>query len=312
MKKTAIRVREDTNRVGITGLERLIEIKRTKGDVVLIPTIDVYLELKPGASADEHPMQDSVNNAIDKASESDLNSIEEFCTRIIEYLLARYPDALGAEVAAEAGYVVMRKTPKTRINTQEMYKILGRALSEDGKIKKMVGVEVTGISSCPCAHEGLLEESKVKLEETFTEDEINKILDALPIASHNQRNVAQLLLEVPTGQEDDIEAEDLIALLEQSMSSRLYEVLKREDEVAVVLDAHANPNFVEDIVRKVLMSIVNRYSKLPDDALVFTRSESFETIHQHNATAERLARLGELRKEGFESSRGPLFTEDPA
>ncbi|MEE9612896.1 MAG: GTP cyclohydrolase, FolE2/MptA family, partial [Desulfatiglandales bacterium] len=109
-----------------------------------------------------------------------------------------------------------------------------------------------------------------------------------------------------------IEAEDLIALLEQSMSSRLYEVLKREDEVAVVLDAHANPNFVEDIVRKVLMSIVNRYSKLPDDALVFTRSESFETIHQHNATAERLARLGELRKEGFESSTGPLFTEDPA
>lgn len=298
MKKTVIKVNKDTNRVGITGLERLVEINRSQGVVVLMPKIDVYLELEPGVEANGHPFQDRVNDAIDKALASDLSSIEEFCTRIIAFLLQGYTDARGAEVAADAGYVVMRRTPKTRLKTQEMYKILGRALSEDGKVRKMVGVEVTGISTCPCAHEGLLEESKIKLEENFTDAEINKILDALPIASHNQRNVAQILLEVSDGHEDEIEAEDLISIIEESMSSRLYEVLKREDEVAVVLDAHSNPNFVEDIVRKILLSIVNRYHDLPDDALVFTRSESFESIHQHNAIAERLARLGELRKEG--------------
>ncbi|MFQ5815337.1 MAG: GTP cyclohydrolase MptA [Candidatus Hydrothermarchaeaceae archaeon] len=300
MKKTNIKVREDTDRVGIIGLERLVEINRSNGVVVLMPKIDVYLELEPGAEADEHPFQDRVNDAIDKALASELGSIEEFCTKIIAFLHQGYPDAKGAEVAAEAGYVVMRRTPKTRLKTQEMYKILGRALKEDGNVRKMVGVEVTGISSCPCAHEGLLEESRTKLAEDFTDAEIIKILNTLPIASHNQRNVAQILLEVPDGHEDDIEAEDLILILEESMSSRLYEVLKREDEVAVVLDAHSNPNFVEDIVRKILMRIVKHYPRLPDAALVFTRSESFESIHQHNAIAERLARLGELRKEGME------------
>ncbi len=299
MKKTAIKSRQDTNRIGAVGLERLVEIKRRKGAVVLIPKIDVYLELEPGVEIDGHPFQGHVNQAIDSAIESELDSIEELCTKIIEFLLREYRDARGAEVAAEAGYVVLRTTPKTGLKTQEMYKILGRALNEDGRVRKMVGVEVTGISTCPCAHEGLLEYSKERLAGNFTDAEIVKILETLPIASHNQRNVSQILLEVPHGHEGEIEAEDLISLLEDSMSSRLYEVLKREDEVAVVLKAHANPNFVEDIVRKVLISIVKRYPSLPEETLVFARSESFESIHQHNAIAERLARLGELREEGL-------------
>lgn len=299
MKKTAIKSRQDTNRIGVVGLERLVEIRRGKGVVVLIPKIDVYLELEPGVEIDGHPFQGQVNDAIDEALEADIRSIEELCTRIIGGLLEKYPMAKGAEVAAEAGYVVLRETPRTKLKTQEMYKILGRALKEDGRIRKIVGVEVTGISTCPCAHEGLLEYSRERLSKNFSDAEISKILEALPVASHNQRNVAQILLEVPEGQEGIVEVEDLISLLEDSMSSRLYEVLKREDEVAVVLTAHANPNFVEDIVRKVLMGIVKRYPGLTDEALVFVRSESFESIHQHNAIAERLARLGELREEGI-------------
>ncbi|MEE8167372.1 MAG: GTP cyclohydrolase, FolE2/MptA family [Candidatus Hydrothermarchaeales archaeon] len=47
--------------------------------------------------------------------------------------------------------------------------------------------------------------------------------------------------------------------------------LKKGDEVAVVLKAHKNPNFVEDVVRKVLMGIVRRYPDLPGDTMVSVR-----------------------------------------
>lgn len=285
------------NRMGILGLERLVEVKRPKGMVVLIPRVDVYLDISSGEAIEEHAFQGNTNHVVDEVLKSEVTSIEELCSRIVALLLGKYPSARGAEVTAEAEYVVVRRTPVSRQKTQEMYKILGRAVSEDGKIRKMVGVEVTGISSCPCAHEGLLEHSRQVLEGSFTGGDIERILKTVPVASHNQRNVAQVFLEVPEGHEGEIEAEDLIVLLEKSMSSQLYEVLKREDEVALVLKAHENPNFVEDVVRKVLIGIVRRYPDLPGDTMVFVRSESFETIHQHNAIAERLARFRDLKKD---------------
>jgi GTP cyclohydrolase-4 len=94
----------------------------------------------------------------------------------------------------------------------------------------------------------------------------------------------------------DIEANDLIDIVEASFSSPTYEILKRDDEAAVVINAHNNPKFVEDVVRDVLKRIVERYAKLPDDVLLTVRSESEESIHKHNAFAERHTLLGDLRK----------------
>jgi GTP cyclohydrolase-4 len=100
-------------------------------------------------------------------------------------------------------------------------------------------------------------------------------------------------MDVPKGLE--IEAEDLIAIVEDSMSSPTFEILKREDEAAVVRNAHENPKFVEEVVRGILASILERYSDFPDDASVMVRSESEESIHKHNAFAERVTNFGELR-----------------
>ena len=71
--------------------------------------------------------------------------------------------------------------------------------------------------------------------------------------------------------------------------------MKRDDEAAVVINAHRNPKFVEDMVRDVLKKIVDEYTELPDDVEVVVKSESEESIHKHNAFAERTATLGELR-----------------
>ncbi len=44
-----------------------------------------------------------------------------------------------------------------------------------------------------------------------------------------------------------------------------------------------------------MKKIVDEYTELPDDVEVVVKSESEESIHKHNAFAERTATLGELR-----------------
>jgi GTP cyclohydrolase-4 len=63
----------------------------------------------------------------------------------------------------------------------------------------------------------------------------------------------------------------------------------------VVINAHSNPKFVEDVVRDILTKVLERYGSLPDEVVVTARSESEESIHKHNAFAERVTTLGELR-----------------
>ena len=76
------------------------------------------------------------------------------------------------------------------------------------------------------------------------------------------------------------------------MSSEIYELMKRPDELAVVAKAHAQPRFVEDCVREMIRRVVEGYPDLPDEAFVMARQENLETIHRHNVVAERYGKLG--------------------
>jgi GTP cyclohydrolase-4 len=81
------------------------------------------------------------------------------------------------------------------------------------------------------------------------------------------------------------------------MSSSVFELLKRSDEAMVVQKAHNNPKFVEDCVRTMAKNVVKDFPLLPNEAIVTIKQINEESIHRHNAFAERLATLGELRKE---------------
>ena len=81
------------------------------------------------------------------------------------------------------------------------------------------------------------------------------------------------------------------------MSSEIYELLKRPDELYVVDKAHRNPRFVEDVVREMLRGVVQAYPDLSDDSFVLARQENYEGIHEHNAFAERFGTMAEIRPE---------------
>ena len=81
------------------------------------------------------------------------------------------------------------------------------------------------------------------------------------------------------------------------MSSEIYELMKRSDEVEVVEKAHRRPRFVEDCVREMVAGAVRTFGELDGESFVSARQENLETIHQHNVAAERHGLLSELRAE---------------
>ena len=261
-------------RVGIKGIKKPIKVRRNGKDVTLLATINLYVDLpasRKGSdlSRNAEVIEEIVDESIRKPSEG----IEYLCERIAEKLLERHEYASCAEVIASSDYFLERETPGGK-KTLEPYKIMGRAFLKRGEEKKIfIGVEVTGMTACPCAMENI----KKTYGEKYT---------------HNQRNIATIIMQ----NDGSIDADDLIFIAENAMSSPTFEILKRSDEMEVVKKAHENPKFVEDVVRDILKQIMGKYDYMDDKTLVVAKSESFESIHKHNAYAERTTTMGELRK----------------
>jgi GTP cyclohydrolase I/GTP cyclohydrolase-4 len=154
------------------------------------------------------------------------------------------------------------------------------------------------MTACPCAQQLVAGRSRERLAaDGFTDEEIARIFEAVPVATHNQRGLGTLHLGLPEDCDADVDAAELLAIVEDSMSSEVYELMKRSDEGAVVEKAHRRPRFVEDCVREAIRGAIERFGGLRDDAFVSSRQENLETIHQHNVVAERAGLLGELRRE---------------
>ena len=170
----------------------------------------------------------------------------------------------------------------------------------------MVGVEATGINACPCA-QGMVRGHAAErlLEAGFDGTDVDRILQLVPLATHNQRGVGRLYV----GTAEAIDAEDLVQIVEESMSSPIYELLKRPDELFVVEHAHLQPRFVEDSVRVALKQTLERFPGLADSDFVLSRQVNLETIHNHDVVAERHGTVGEVRGELTGGVRPSRHTE---
>ena len=98
--------------------------------------------------------------------------------------------------------------------------------------------------------------------------------------AHNQRGTVTVKILY----KDFFWLEDLIEVIENSASSPLYSVLKRQDEKFVTEHAYDNPRFVEDVVREVYIALKN-FEGGGKFAWFSVEAENEESIHAHNAYA---------------------------
>src|SRR6266545_1240810 len=282
------------SRAGVQSVEKAIRLRWGGAEKLISAQIDCTVDLDPqqkGVHMSRFP--ELFEEAIDEVVIEEAFLVEELAEHIARHIVAR--QAAGrAEVRISARYPLARRTPVTGLATQEMIALIGIAAASESSVRRIVGVEATGINACPCA-QGLVRgrSSERLLEAGFDDGDVERILELVPLATHNQRGRGTLYV----GSEHPVNAEHLAAIVEGSMSSPIYELLKRPDELFVVEHAHLQPRFVEDSVRISLQSALERYGELEDADFLLARQLNFETIHSHEVVAERYGTVGELRGE---------------
>jgi GTP cyclohydrolase I/GTP cyclohydrolase-4 len=287
-------VRLGLSRAGVQGVAKAIRLRWGGAERLISAEIDCFVDLDPsqkGVHMSRFP--ELFGEAIEEVVIGEAFLVEELAEHIARHIVARQR-AGRAEVRIAARYPLERRTPVTGLATQEMISIVGIAAATESRVRRVVGVEATGINACPCA-QGLVrgKASERLLEAGFGELDVERILELVPLATHNQRGRGTLYV----GSDYPVNAEQLAGIVEGSMSSPIYELLKRPDELFVVEHAHLQPRFVEDSVRISLQSTLERYPELKDEDFVLARQLNFETIHSHDVLAERYGTVGELRGE---------------
>jgi GTP cyclohydrolase-4 len=287
------------SRVGVTNVEKVIRISARGSSTLFSARLDCFVDLGPRQKgAHMSRFEEVVNDAIGEVilTESAFRA-ETLAQRVAEKIRDRQ-DARRAEVRIEARYPENKPAPVSGIDTQEIYTLHGVAVASAAGTRRLIGVTAQGMTACPCAQTLVQASSRERLlAEGFSDDEIERVFAAVPVATHNQRGLGTLYVGCPESCTTDIDAERLLAIVEDAMSSEIYELMKRSDEGAVVEKAHRRPRFVEDCVREMIRGVATGFPELADDAFVSARQENLETIHQHNVVAERFGLLGELRGE---------------
>lgn len=295
-------VRINLTRVGVKNVKKLVEVSRAeKRPVIFISNFNVYVDL-PGSlkGANLSRNFEVIDEVLQQAIEGKVSEIENLCSAVARKLLDRHEYADRTEVLMKSEFMVKRETPVSHTTCHEVVKVHARAIAKrtfrEPIVRKSIGAEVTGMTACPCAQNIMKERANNVLENLgVAQNTIDAFFAEVPMATHNQRGRGFLCIE--TDDDQFVDLEKIIRILKGSMSAGIYELLKRGDESAVVLAAHKNPRFVEDCVREMAKRVLAEFGNLPGDTVVTIKQTNEESIHQHDAYAERRATLAELLDE---------------
>jgi len=285
-------VRLSLTRAGVTRVQKAVRVRHEGHQTVMAAQIECTVDLsreQKGVHMSRFP--ELFEEAIEAVVGSEALHIEALAEHIARHIVGRQ-SALRAEARITAQWPVRRTTPVSKLTTQEMISLVGIAAATAGRVRRVVGVEATGINACPCAQGLVRGRAADRLAEAGYED-VERILDLVPLATHNQRGRGSLYV----GTDRQLDANDLVGVVQASMSAPIYELLKRPDELFVVEHAHLQPRFVEDSVRISLKGALDAMPDLDDGDFLFARQVNFETIHAHDVLAEREGTVGELRAE---------------
>ncbi|MES3517349.1 MAG: GTP cyclohydrolase MptA [Natronomonas sp.] len=286
------------NRVGVTGVEKLVKVAREdKRPIVLMAEFDVFVDLPSWRKgADMSRNMEVIDEVLEEAVAEPKYRPEEVCGDAAERLLEKHDYTTKAEVSMEAEYMIRDETPATGRATQATADIIASASATDEGTREEIGCRVVGMTVCPCS-QGMSESRArdVLMDLDVDRETIDDFLDEVPQPGHSQRGHATLTVE--TAGDPTVDLGELIDIARDSMSARIYNLAKRPDEDHMTFESHSDAKFVEDCVRALAEGLVERYPNLPDDAVVRMEQSNDESIHQHNAHAERVAEFEQLKKE---------------
>jgi len=293
-------VRLSLSRVGVSSVKHIIRLNIDGQDRLFNGDFTMVADLRPDKAGVHMSRFSELLEAatLDVLARKDQPArMEDLVERIAREIVGSQ-GALRADVRLRAEFGLERWTPVSGKRTQETYTLVAIAHADAAGTRRVVGVEAEGMTACPCAQLMVREHSIRELIEVgFSPADAMRAVDALPVATHNQRGRGTILIGTTADKQHDLRAEDLVEIVENSMSSETYDLLKRPDEFYIVNKAHHNPKFVEDVVRGILARALDVYADFPDGTFISSTQINYESIHKHDAFAEAFGLFGEFRQE---------------
>lgn len=297
----------EIGKVGIRGLEKKVEIETIKNKKYsFYPKISALISL-PAKQRGIHMSRTSetIEEIINEVILKPTPTIEVVAYRIIDKLMDRHPYAHKAEVKLEGKIIIQMRENEQRA-IQKSYDISSCVTANknsNGEIAYnfFIGASAIGMTVCPCAKEMSQEYAKEIIESrsdiNVSEDDLKKLMNLLPFASHNQRSKGTIILQINQLNSHQIDVLKIIDVIEESMSGRIQSILKRPEEAELIRSSHLKPLFSEDVVREMAKNfLLKDFPDLDDNFKVTFKIESYESIHPYNVYAEMKTTIGELRR----------------
>ncbi|HEV3154198.1 MAG TPA: GTP cyclohydrolase MptA [Candidatus Baltobacteraceae bacterium] len=299
-QEEAPEVRLSLGRVGVSSVRRIVHLNVDGHDRVFNGEFTMVADLAPDKAGVHMSRFSEIleEAALDVLAREQGHARIERIVEAIAKEIVHSQRAIRADVRLRADFGLERWTPVSGKRGEETYTLIGIAHADELDTRRVVGVEAEGMTACPCAQLMVREHSMHELMDAgFSEGDARRALDALPVATHNQRGKGSVLIGASPQFEDAIHAEDLVEIVENAMSSETYDLLKRPDEFFIVNKAHHNPKFVEDVVRGILASALDMFGDFDDQTFISASQVNYESIHKHDAFAEACGTFGEFRRE---------------
>jgi GTP cyclohydrolase-4 len=293
-------VRLSLGRVGVSSVRRIVHLNVDGKERVFNGVFSMVADLAPDKAGVHMSRFSEIleEAALDVLARENAPAPIENIVEAIAKEIVQSQRAIRADVRLRADFGLERWTPVSGKRGEETYTLIGIAHADRDGTRRVIGVEAEGMTACPCAQLMVREHSVHELMDAgFSEGDAWRALDALPVATHNQRGKGSLLIGVDPTHAGAVRAEDLVEIVESAMSSETYDLLKRPDEFFIVNKAHHNPKFVEDVVRGILASALDMYADFGDGTFVAASQVNYESIHKHDAFAETSGTFGEFREE---------------
>ena len=234
------------DKVGVKGLRYPISVKdRRKGLQHTVGIFDLFVNL-PHEFKGTH-MSRFIEVLNEFRGEVSMEKFQDILEKIKGKLQAK-----SAHMNVEFPYFMEKTAPITRTPGLMSYTCFMRGSLAD-RFDMIVGVEVPVTTVCPCSKE---------------------ISDQ---GAHNQRGLVRVQLRF----KKFFWIEEIIEIVESSVSCEVFSLLKRPDEKYVTEKAYENPMFVEDVVRAAL----SRLREKKNFPWYRIEAENFESIHNHSAYA---------------------------
>ena len=252
------------SRVGVTGVEKVIRVKSDGDENLYHADFECFVDLNPRqAGVHMSRFEEIVAEAIDEVVLGEAFRAETLAAHIAENVRERQ-GGLRAEVSVTARYPQTVTTPKSGIQTQEIYSLFGTAVASLRGTRTLTGVQAQGMTACPAPRRwspaSPANDWPRAVSTPSRSRPRSRRCRSRPITSAGSAPSTSAARREGRAW---IDAPELLRIVESSMSSEIYELMKRPDELAVVEKAHAQPRFVEDCVREMLRQVIEGYPTFP-------------------------------------------------